>query len=95
MSLSDFEKDLAIEVAAQDSDLRALFELETFGVTHAVSDKRAEAIETMDEDQTLQLRSEIKRTYGLGETDFKRALTRCIADVAGVNSGRTSLPSHG
>lgn len=84
----DFKK-LSIEVAAQDSDLTAFLELEMFGATFSVSPDREELIENLDEQGVRQLRADIKRSYGLGEPEFNRALGACAAKVIENHSGVT------
>lgn len=84
---TEFERELKISVAAQDRDLVAFVELEILGTTSAVDVQRRELIEDMDLDETLQLRSEIRRLYGLDESEFKRVLGNIAAQTVGEQSG--------
>jgi hypothetical protein len=88
MAMTPQERELAIEIAAQDSDLRALYELEIFDATHAVSPTRAEQIESYDGEEVLQLRHNISRTYGLGEQDMTKTIARCVGAIAGIRIGK-------
>jgi hypothetical protein len=88
MPEGNLETELKIEVAAQDSDLVALYDLEIFGSTSAVSDSRAEIIEDSSDEEVLQLRTDIMRTYDLSEHDMRRVVGRCVAQIAGVQLGK-------
>jgi hypothetical protein len=85
---ANFEERLKLEVAAQDSDLRAFFELAMQGGTKAVSEMRTELIELMDDSEVLQLRNDIMRTYNLSENELTRVIGSCVADIAGVQKGK-------
>jgi len=85
---ANFEQGLKVEVAAQDSDLRAFYELAMKGDTKSVNQTRAELIELMDDEEVLQLRNDIMRTYDLSEADLTRTIGRCVADIAGVQKGK-------
>jgi hypothetical protein len=71
---ANYEQYLKIEVAAQDSDLMAFYELAIKGDTEAVNEARAELIELMNDDEVLQLRNDIMRTYDLSEADLTRTI---------------------
>ncbi len=85
--MSRAEKELSVEVAAQDSDLRALYELEVFGAALAVEPSRAAIIEDYSDEEVLQLRADIQRCYGLSDRDMKRAIARCVASIVDVQVG--------
>lgn len=80
--MADLEYNPQIRNASFDPDLTALYELEMTGVTFAVPMDRALLIEGMDEDEVAQLRSEVKRTYGLAEQDFGKAVGALVARIA-------------
>lgn len=83
----EIDPNLKIEVAAQDSDLRALYELEVFGTTLAVEPSRAAIIEDYSPEEVLQLRGDIQRCYGLSDADMRKAIARCVADIADIQVG--------
>lgn len=84
-------ENLNTEIAAQDSDLTALLELEIFDETSAVSSGRADLLEIINDDEIRELRRNIKQTYHLGEPEFKRALLKC---TAGIIEGRTGVKTR-
>jgi hypothetical protein len=78
---------LKIEVAAQDSDLKALYELRMCGFTSAVSGQRAALIEDMDSEDEKQLVCEVARDYCLSPAETRQVIGHCIADIAGLQVG--------
>jgi len=86
--MAGFEDELKIEVAAQDSDLVALYELEVHGETDAIDENRANLLEDRSNREIAWLHDEIRQEYNLSEHDMKRAITRCVAQVTGVKLGK-------
>jgi hypothetical protein len=81
-------KELAIEICAQDSDMVGFWEIEINSGTSAMPQKRAEIIEDYSYAEVVQLKQDLRRTYDLSETDFNRAIGKCLARIAGISCGR-------
>lgn len=86
--MADNFEAIKVEVAGQDSDLIAFYELQIFGETEAVRAERAELIEDSDEAQILQLRQDIMQVYGLSEFQMKQAVARCVGSIVGMRIGK-------
>lgn len=85
MSQPDFESDLKVEVAAQDSDMVGFFEINMLGDTRAIDPDRALDLEDYD---PKQLDGETKAIYGLSPQQLALAKTLAIGRIAGVKIGR-------
>jgi hypothetical protein len=92
----DFDR-LKIEVAAQDPDLIATYELAAFGDTSVqLRPDRVDRICAMSDDEIAQLRYDIRRVYGLSPAQMRQAIGRCIAtmvdthhaDIGGMKLGK-------
>lgn len=86
MANLDFESALKVEVAAQDRDLRAFYELRMLGTSDAVDEDRLERLE--EHYSPSQMAQETRHIYGLTRSQYSQALGFCVASIAGVQVGR-------
>lgn len=83
--IEGIDPNLKVEVAAQDSDLVAFYELRMLRDSDAVSDERLYDIARYGEDQ---LAHETRQLYGLSDAEYRRAVAICLSGISGVATGK-------
>lgn len=86
--LDGIDPNTKVEIAAQDSDLQAIFELRISETITSVNETRAGIIEQFSDEEVLQLHKDIMRQYDLSENDMRKAIGRCVASkIEGIDVG--------